>query len=270
MDLPPLVDTHCHLGWDSLEGELDDVLARAREAGLVALVDVGIDLASSRRAVERARGRAALRPTAGLHPNDCADHARDMGAIAELCRAPEVVAVGETGLDLYRDRVPLEVQLASLGAHLALAEDCGKPIILHCRDAFAELVDFLRPRAPVRGILHCFTGGVADAEACLDLGLHLSFAGPLTYPRNDELREAARRAPAERLLVETDAPFLAPQQRRGKRNEPAFVRWTFERLCEVRGVEPAALGPTLLANTRYLFGELDAAGGPGIASSPSP
>lgn len=245
-----LVDTHCHLAFTDSE----EVVARARASGVIALVDVGIDVETSRACIERARVNSMIWASAGLHPNSCAGHADEMRDIAALARDDACVAVGETGLDLYRDAVPLEVQLASLEAHLALGRATAKPVIFHCRDAFSELFEALRHHAPVNGILHCFTGGPDEAAACLDLGLRLSFAGPLTYPKNERLREAARLVPADRMLVETDAPFLPPQSRRGKKNEPAAVLEVATRLAAARGVSLADVAAACTANSFDQFG----------------
>ena len=251
---PPLIDTHCHLGWKSLEEDLQLVLAGARDAGVIEMVDVGIDLESSLRARERARLYEVLHPTAGLHPCDCARHEDDFEEIARLAEDDAVVAIGETGLDLYWKDIPLSTQRASLDKHLDLSRRSGKPIILHCRDAFDELLEQLQAWAPVHGALHCFTGDEAQARQCLDLGLHLSLAGPLSYKKNTGLREVAALCPDDRLLIETDAPFLPPQEKRGKRNEPAFVRFTFDTLAQVRNAEKESLSALLLANSRHLFG----------------
>lgn len=254
MTQDPLIDTHCHLGWKNLEEDLPQVLDQASTAGVCAMVDVGIDVESSRKALERSRQHPSLYPTAGLHPCNCADHETDFTEIERLCLEDEIVAIGETGLDLYWKEIPLATQRASLEKHLELARRTGKPLILHCRDAFDELLEQLQPWASIRGILHCFSGDQQQADRCLDLGLHLSFAGPLTYKKNDLLRAVAAKAPSDRILVETDAPFLPPQNRRGKRNEPAFVRFVFETLARVREIEEAKLSKILLDNSRHLFG----------------
>jgi TatD DNase family protein len=195
-----------------------------------------------------------VRWSAGLHPNDSSRLEGEWQAIAELARAPGCAAIGETGLDCYRDRTPLPQQERSLRAHLQLARDLDLPVILHCRDAFAPLLAVLRDEPPVRGVMHCFSGTMADARDALDLGLHLSFAGPLTYPKNDALRAIAAWAPADRIVVETDAPFLPPQKRRGQRNEPAFLVETLATLASVRGVSLADAAALTFANATALFG----------------
>ncbi|PIE24350.1 MAG: hypothetical protein CSA62_03450 [Planctomycetota bacterium] len=260
---PALFDSHCHLGLDSLREDLENVLARARDGALQHIVDIGISVATSEQA--QARGLALsqselqLHPSAGLHPCDCAEHQGQFSEIAELAAHERCVAIGETGLDLYWDSVPLAVQRASLDKHIELGRALGKPLVLHCRDAWEELFEQLAEQAPIHGVLHCFTGDRQEAERCLELGLMVSFGGPLTYKgrRNDPLREAAAAVPEDRLLIETDAPFLPPQPWRGKRNEPAYVRATFDKLCDLRGAEPGQLAERLMQNSLRFFG-LDA------------
>lgn len=266
----PVIDSHCHLQADQFAHDLDAVLASAATSGVEIVIDVGIDLETSRSAVELSRthrprqcvapesGEAAtrvasVRATAGLHPNDSENHDRDWAEIAALCADDDVVAVGETGLDLYWKRVALATQVASLERHLDLAKELGKPVVLHCRDAFAELFEVLTPRAPVRGILHCFTGDADAARRCLDLGLHVSFAGPIGYPKNEGLRAAARLVPRDRLLIETDAPYLPPQSRRGERNEPAFVVETLAALAACRDEPLDQVAEACWANTVSLL-----------------
>jgi TatD DNase family protein len=246
-----IFDTHCHLGYDGVDARA--VRARALEAGVTRVLDVGIDLASSEKAHAAAAELAGTHWSAGLHPNHAGAFAAEWPALARLAHEPTCRAIGETGLDFYRDHATQEQQEHSLHAHLELARRRSLPVILHCRDAFERLFALLAQEAPVRGVMHCFSGGVAEARQALDLGLHLSFAGPLTYPKSDALRAAAAHAPAERVLVETDAPFLPPQGRRGQRNEPAWVRVTLETLAGVRGVPFEAMAEVTTANACELF-----------------
>lgn len=245
-------DTHCHLG---LDGRVDpaDEHARALLAEVTHLLVVGVDAASSAAARDLAR-LPGVRWSAGLHPNDSSRLDAEWAAIEALARDPGCTAIGETGLDCYRDRTPLPQQERSLRAHLALARGLDLPVIFHCRDAFAPLFAVLRDAPPVRGVMHCFSGGMAEARDALDLGLLLSFAGPLTYPKNDALRAVAAWAPADRILVETDAPFLPPQRLRGQRNEPAFVVQTLQALADARGTSLAAAADTTFGNALALFG----------------
>jgi TatD DNase family protein len=245
-------DTHCHLG---LDGKVDPALehARALAAEVTRLLVVGVDAASSRAARELSR-LPGVRWSAGLHPNDSTRLQAEWGEIEALARDPECTAIGETGLDCFRDRAPLDQQERSLLAHLGLARELDLPVIFHCREAFAPLFTVLRSQPPVRGVMHCFSGNLDEARVALDLGLHLSFAGPLTYPKHESLRAVARWAPAERILVETDAPFLPPQRHRGQRNEPALVVETLQSLATARGITLAAAAELTFANATALFG----------------
>lgn len=245
-------DTHCHLGLDA-DVDPTDEHARAAIAGVTRLLVVGIDAATSRKARDL-QHLAGVRWSAGLHPNDSTRLDDEWVAIEALARDPSCVAIGETGLDCFRDRTPLPQQERSLRRHLALARELDRPVIFHCRDAFAPLFAVLRDEPPVRGVMHCFSGGFDEARTALDLGLLLSFAGPLTYPKNDALRAVAAWAPAERILVETDAPFLPPQPRRGKRNEPAYIVETVQALATARRVPLATAAEQTFVNAVALFG----------------
>jgi TatD DNase family protein len=246
-------DTHCHLGLDDSPAAPEH--ARARAAGVAAMLVVGIDLASSQRARELATTLPGVGWSAGLHPNAATQFAAEWHDLEALVRSPGCRAIGETGLDHYRDRCPPAQQELALRAHLELARATGLPVVLHCRDAFAPLYAVLQDHAPLRGVMHCFTGGVDEARTALDLGLLLSFAGPLTYPRNHALREAATFAPAAAVLVETDAPFLPPQRHRGQRNEVAYVLHTLAQLAELRGWSLEQAAATTFANAVALFGD---------------
>lgn len=247
-----IFDTHCHLGYDAdHEPEADH--ARAVEAGVTGMVVVAIDAESGARCRELA-ALPGVRWSAGLHPNEASGLDAQWATIEAQARAPDCAAIGETGLDCYRDRTPLDQQQVSLRRHLALARELDLPVILHCRDAFEPLFALLREEPRCRGVMHCFSGTVDEARAALDLGLYVSFAGPLTYPKNDALRAAAKYVPSDRVLVETDAPFLPPQRFRGKRNEPALIVHTVERLAEVRGVPIEQAAATTFENAVALFG----------------
>ena len=245
-------DTHCHLGLDGKAPPADEH-ARAQAAGVTRLLVVGIDAATSAVAREL-QTLAGVRWSAGLHPNDAARFDDEWPRIEALARDPSCAAIGETGLDCFRDRTPLDRQERSLRRHLALARELDLPVVFHCRDAVAPLFAGLRDEPPVRGVMHCFSGDLDEARAALDLGLLLSFAGPLTYPKNDALRAVAAWAPADRILVETDAPFLPPQRLRGKRNEPAYVVQTLQALADARGVPLVDAAACTFANAVALFG----------------
>jgi TatD DNase family protein len=245
-------DTHCHLGLDGkVPAEVEH--ARAVAASVTGMLVVGIDAATSRAARDLAH-LPGVRWSAGLHPNDAARLDGEWAELAALAATPGCAAIGETGLDCFRDRTPLAQQEESLRRHLALADQRGLPVVLHCRSAFAPLFAVLRSMRPARGVMHCFSGGIDEARQALDLGLHLSFAGPLTYPKNDALRAAAAFAPADRVLVETDAPFLPPQRRRGQRNEPAWVVETLQTLAAVRASLLDDAAALTFGNAVALFG----------------
>jgi TatD DNase family protein len=254
-----LFDTHCHLGLDAEgRGNLDED-RRSRDLALQCHVEeivvVGIDLASSRRARDLARALPATRWSAGLHPNSAECFEAEWPELEQLAGESDCCAIGESGLDYYRDRASKEAQARSLAAHRQLAADLDLPLILHCRDALPEMFAQLQAHAPIRGVVHCFSGSPEQALQAVELGLYVSFAGPLTYPRNEELRRAACVVPADRLLIETDAPFLPPQGFRGKPNHPALVVHTAKTLAEVRGWTLPECAEQTYANAQQLFGE---------------
>jgi len=219
------------------------------------MVIVGTDLATSRAAFELCAGELGLFPTAGVHPHDAA--AADPATLAEieaLCRRPECVGVGETGLDFFKEFSPRAAQLASFEWHLDLARRLDRPVVIHCRDAHAENVRLLEAFEGVRGVMHCYSFGPRELAPYLELDLCISFSGMVTYPKNDENRAAALLVPADRLLVETDCPYLAPQAVRGQRNEPAHAALTLAFLAELRGVPLAELAAQTSANATRLFG----------------
>jgi len=233
------------------------VLARARESGVVGIVTVGTDLASSREARELAhRHPEQLVAAAGIHPHDAAKAAPgDFSGIAELLEDPRVVAVGETGLDYHYNFSPPEMQRAVFRRQLELSGESGLPVVIHLREAFDDGFGLIEEvGVPSGGVLHCFTGGPAECARALEFGLHISLAGVVTFPGAVELQQACREVPEDRLLLETDAPYLAPVPRRGKRNEPAYVVHTARRVAELRGVAEEALCASTRANTVRLFG----------------
>ncbi len=258
MSTAGLVDTHCHLTDPKFAEDQAAVIARALESGLTHIVAVGGGgpIEASEQALELARKHPFVRSTAGMHPHDAKDFdAATEARVAALLEAPECVAVGETGLDYYYNHSPADVQKDSLARHIALARRTGKPIVLHCRDAEADLRSVLSSEAPggIRGVVHCFTGSYDDAVWYLDYGLVISFSGILTFPKSDAMRETASRLPLDRLMVETDSPYLAPAPHRGKRNEPAFVGRVAERLAEVQRVSIEHVHDATGRNAATLF-----------------
>jgi TatD DNase family protein len=254
---PELFDTHAHLHFPEFADDLDAVLDRARAAGVRGLVTIGTDAATSAAALALAAREPGVWAAAGIHPHDAAQG--DEAAFAEIERLagePRVVAIGEIGLDFFRNLSPREVQERTFRRLLELARRIGKPVLVHCRDAHAETLAILEDGrvGECGGIMHCFSGDVAVARRCLDLGLVISLAGPITYPNARVLPEVARFVPGDRLVVETDCPFLPPQGHRGQRNEPAYLALTAARVAEVRGEPLAGLGPQMSATARRLFG----------------
>jgi TatD DNase family protein len=252
----PLVDTHCHLYLGDLEAQADAAWGRARSAGVVAAVVPAVDAPSSEAVVAFVAARDGLFGAVGVHPNETANANPDWRErIVALLEKPKIVALGETGLDCYRERAALAVQQASLVHHCELALERDLPVILHVRQAFPPLRETLAPFAAkgLRAVLHCFDGGPAELHPFVEWGFYVSFSGILTYPKRDDLRAAARDVPRERLLVETDAPFLSPVPKRGATNEPAFVHYTAQRLAECIGMPLEELAAVTTANARRLF-----------------
>ena len=251
-----LFDTHAHLHFPEFAGDLDAVLARARAAGVRRMVTIGTDVASSRAAVALAAREPDVWAAVGIHPHHAtsADDAA-LVEIERLASAVRVVAIGETGLDFFRNLSPREAQARAFRAQLALARRAGKPVLVHCRDAHEETLSLLAAEGTreTGGIMHCFSGDLAIARRCLDLGLLISLAGPVTYPKPGALPEVARMIPSDRLVVETDCPYLPPQPYRGKRNEPAYVAITAARVAELRGEPLTDLAARMSENARALF-----------------
>ena len=252
-----LFDTHAHLNLDAFEGILDEVLDRAKQAGVCGVAVIGIDVASSRAACELATQHPGfLHAVVGIQPNSAAEaQPSDWQSIEELSGWPGVCALGETGLDCYWDDTPLELQHDYFDRHIQLANATGLPMVIHMRESGELIVDQLQRQEKLpAGIMHSFTGDAALADRCLDLGLHISFAGMVTFKKSQQLREVAKRVPQDRLLVETDAPYLSPEPLRGKRpNEPARVQHTLRCLAEVRGISPESLAEITTENARRLF-----------------
>lgn len=250
-----ITDTHAHVFWSTFDADREEVLERARAAEVSRMVVVGTNLATSRAAFELCAGRSGLFPTAGIHPHDCAEAGPDdYAAIEALARDPACVGVGETGLDLFKEFSPRAQQSESFHWHLELARALDKPVIVHCRDAHDETVALLREFPGVRGVMHCYTMGPDELAPYLEAGLYISFSGVVTFPRNEANRAAARAVPADRLLVETDCPYLAPQGRRGQRNEPALVRGVLEVVARERGTDFEELARATSRNAARLFG----------------
>jgi TatD DNase family protein len=255
--LPPLVDTHAHLADHGLAADLPAVLDRARSQGVIQVVAIGTNAADSPVVAGLAQTWRGVFAAVGVHPNEAAAARSDAWQrIVDLAGHPRVVAIGETGLDRYRDRTPFPLQQEWFARHLALAHERHLPVVIHCRDSAGDIIEQLAALGrPIRGVLHSFTGDRDDACRLLDLGLHLSFAGMVTFANKglDALRATAARVPLDRVLVETDSPYLSPHPYRGQTNEPGRVALTAARLAELHGLDGAALARITTANAQALF-----------------
>ena len=251
-----LMDTHAHLDFPEFAGRLDEVLERAAAAQVSEVISIGIDFETSRQAVAIASRTANVWATVGLHPHGACR--LDAGALAQwrrLAGAERVVAIGEVGLDYYRDRQPRDIQRACLRSQLDLAVELDLPVVFHIRDAhpdFLALASDYADRLPP-SVLHCFSGDWATAERCLEFGWFLSVPGVVTFTKAEVLQDVVRRAPLDRLLLETDAPFLAPVPYRGKPNEPAYLRYTALKVAQLRGLDLDALARATSANAHRVF-----------------
>ena len=253
-----LFDTHAHLDQADFDVDRAEVVERARAAGVTTMLAVGTTAASSRTCIEIASAYEGVYAAVAIHPNYLAEAAPDDWAtIEQLASAPRVVAIGETGLDRHWDFTPFEVQQDYFDRHLRLSQERDLPFIVHMRDCDDDILVMLREayaRGLLRGVMHSFTGSLAMAEECLSMGLYISFAGMVTYKKSDDLRGVAAAMPADRILVETDSPYLSPEPvRKIKRNEPAHVRYTAARLAEVRGESLEDFAAQSTANARRLF-----------------
>jgi TatD DNase family protein len=247
-----LADAHAHLDEPQLRDQKEAVLRRAREAGVKLIVNVGIGRENSRRVVETADRYPEVFATVGVHPHGVAALTpKDLEALTYLASHPKVVAVGEIGLDFYRRRSPEKVQEHWFREQLAWAHELGKIVVIHTRDATAATLRLLREsrRHLLGGVMHCFLGNLDEARAFLDLGFYLSFSGVLTFPKAEPLRQMVRRLPLDRILVETDCPYLAPQPWRGKLNEPAYLTATVATLAQLHGLTPEETARLTCRNT---------------------
>jgi len=250
-----MIDSHAHIDFPDFDGDRDEVLERAREAGITHVVNVAIDLATAQHTVELARAQDCLSAAVAFHPNSTARVTdEEWRQLEALARDLVVVGIGETGLDYYRDGAPREVQREFFQRTLELAAQVGKPVIVHNRNATEDVASILSGyQGRLDAVLHCFGGTADEARRFLDMGFFISFAGPVTFPKADNLRDVVKTVPLDRLLVETDCPYLAPQPVRGKRNEPAYVRFTLERIATILGKPAADVDEITTANARSFF-----------------
>jgi TatD DNase family protein len=255
---PAYIDTHAHLDDEQFQSDLPAVIERAVAAGVGHIIAIATTGPSSRACIALAAAHPELRATVGIQPNNIAQTApAEWDDVVQLADSPGVVGIGETGLDRHWDYTPFPLQEDYFARHLELARKKGLPVVIHCREAEADVVRMLRAdfekHGQVKGVMHSFTGDQATAEACLAMGLYISFAGMVTYKNAANLRDVARTIPPERLLIETDSPYLAPVPLRGKRNEPANVVHTAACLAQVKGVDSAVIAEQTTRNAKALF-----------------
>jgi TatD DNase family protein len=267
-----LIDSHAHLDARRFDKDRDAVIARAREAGLVAIVTIGANLASSRAAVALAEQHDFVYATVGVHPHDAKSASPTvLKELHALAQHPKVVAIGEIGLDYYRDLSPRSIQRRAFADQLALAAELALPVVIHSRDAYDDVLDILcdwaippcpsgasPPRAGGteggNGVIHSYSGGPERLDEVLEMGFYIGISGPVTFPKAERLREVAATVVLDRLLIETDCPYLTPQPYRGRRNEPAYVRYVAQEIARVRGVPEKTVAQAAADNTCRLFG----------------
>jgi TatD DNase family protein len=253
-----LIDSHAHIQGADYADEIEAVIDRARQAGVEEIIVVGGagEMSSNSAAVALAESHANLYATVGMHPHDAKEvGGEDIQKVKELARHPKVIAVGETGLDYYYDHSPRDVQRRVFAQFIGLAREAALPIVVHERDAASDAAELLRSEGSgsLRGVIHCFTGDKEAARTYLDLGFYLSFSGIITFKNATVLREVVREAPLERILVETDSPYLTPVPYRGRRNEPAYVRFVAETMAQVKNASFDDVARATTANVRDLF-----------------
>lgn len=253
-----VIDSHCHLADPRLRDEVDALLQRAHDAGVATILSVGAisSIETDRLAVAIADQHANIHAAVGVHPHDAKDCDTDrLKALRDLAQSPKVVAIGESGLDFHYMHSPREAQELALRRHLELAHELDKPIVIHCRDAETRVREIVAEVGlpPHGGVIHCFTGDIDAARVFVAMGFHISFSGILTFRNAGALRAAAEVVPDDRLLIETDAPYLTPEPYRGKRNEPALVTRTLDQLARLRKMDPQPLASLLHANMNRLF-----------------
>jgi TatD DNase family protein len=246
------VDTHCHLFL--LDHQPAEVVETAKTAGVTRLICVGVDVQTSQRSVEMADSIPGVFATAGMHPHDASDFDGAASArIEELIHDPRVIGVGECGLDYYRMHSPVDAQIRVLQTHIALSNESSKPMVVHVRDAWPDVLRVLDEGSAEHVVIHCFSGDAAIARECAERGYWISFAGNVTYPKNEHLRQAANAVPIDRIVVETDSPFLSPQKLRGSNNEPANVMITLAEIASARGDDVEKLVVATTENAHAAF-----------------
>ena len=250
-----LVDTHAHLQWLSFDKDREEVISRAREAGVECIVNIGFDVVGSRKGVELADKHEGLYATVGIHPHNASGFDRDvLDELRRLSEHPKVVAIGEIGLDYYRNLSPRKDQQRAFEAQLSLAEELKFPVVIHDREAHNDTLKILAKfKGRLNGIMHCFSGSREMAEQCVESGFHISFAGPVTFPNSHKLQAIAKWIDLNKILLETDSPWLAPQEMRGQRNEPAFLLFTARKIAELKKIPFVELAEATTKSAKEIF-----------------
>lgn len=249
-------DTHAHLDDSSYNGDREEMLQRAQDSRISYIINVGYNLLSSRRSLDLAAKHDFIYAAVGVHPHDAAEAAENyLEEIQAMASHPKVVAIGEMGLDYYRNLSPKEIQQRVFREQIRLAAELEKPIIVHDREAHGDVMAILKDEAvgPAKGVLHCFSGSMEMAWECLKMGFYLSIAGPVTFKNANKLLDVAANISLDRLLIETDAPYLTPEPHRGKRNESAYVAYAGQRIAEIRGIPVEELAAATTENAKRLF-----------------
>ncbi|MFQ6112973.1 MAG: TatD family hydrolase [bacterium] len=251
-----LIDTHAHLYFNHFDADREDVIQRAFDAGVKKIINIGVDLDTCRQSIELAEKNAGLFAAVGIHPNDSTKlDENSLATLMEFTRHPKVVAIGEIGLDFYRERAPIEIQRQAFRKQIALAKDEALPMVIHNRQAVREILDILKEEGTegLGGVFHCFSEDERIAEEVLEMGFHISFTGNLTFKKSN-LPQVAQMVPLERLLLETDSPLLSPEPKRGRRNEPAHVVYIAQKLAEIKGSDVSEIEKITTDNAVSLFG----------------
>jgi len=250
-----LVDTHAHLQWASFDKDREKVISRAREVGVKYIVNIGFDVGGSRKAIELARKHKGLYATVGIHPHNASQLNQNvLDKLRKLSEDTTVVAMGEIGLDYYRNLSPRKAQKKAFEAQLLLAEELKLPVVIHDREAHRDTLEILSEfKGRISGVMHCFSGSREMAEQCVKSGFYISFAGPVTFPNSRKLHEIAKWIDLSRILLETDSPWLVPQDVREKRNEPAFLPFIAGKIADLKGISVDELVEATTENAKYIF-----------------
>jgi len=249
-----LVDTHCHLDFPEFDADREDVISRAKDEGIGCIINIGSSLEGSKKALELSRQYNFIYPTAGLHPHEADKFVEaDKVTIEELAKGDKVVAIGETGLDYYKNYSKAENQKILFRYLVKLAKDLNLPLVIHTRQAEEDTLNILNEAIPVKCVVHCFSGDENFLKKCLDSGFFISFTCNITYKKAQDLRRYVKLTPLERLMLETDAPFLPPEGFRGKRNEPAYVKLLAREIARIKGVSPEEVSGVTTDNARRFF-----------------